>query len=558
MPETKAQQAERLKAEQNPWHELPRMFQQFRAGYGSIPATDLSHRLRSWGLYTQGDGGGAFGGVARYFMLRIRIPNGLLSAAQAAAIAALSDRYGRGLADITVRQNIQLHWLEAEDLPDIFHALWNAGLTSKSACGDDTRNVTGCPLAGLDPEEWTDASPLALEVGRELISNDAYYNLPRKFKLCVSGCRQWCPNPEINDVSLTAAPRDGQIGFGLRVGGGLSATPLLAVPLPVWLRPEDVVPVARAVCEIFRDAAELRENRAKARLKFLFLQHHWTPERFVAELERRLGRSLPAGEPDTPPPPSFRDHVGIHPQRQPGLFYAGVSVLRGRLRAEQLAAAAAAAARYASPGAGTPIRLTGMQNLILTGIPGERLPAVEQALQSAGLPLAASAFRRGAIACTGTEFCKLAVTETKARAAALVAELERRLPDFPEPIRINLNGCPNSCGQHWIADIGLQGAMVKTPAGSVEGFEVFLGGGLGAGAALGRKTAGRVAAEDLANRLEALLRFYWRRRQPEDTLRAFVRRTPPAELAAVLGQAPAAPAPVRTREELAAMADRSE
>lgn len=551
MPETKAQKAERLKTEQNPWHELPRLFQQFRSGYGAIPAVDLSHRLRWWGLYTQGDGAGAFGGAAEYFMLRIRIPNGLLTAAQAAAIAAISDRYGRGLADITVRQNIQLHWLEAEDLPDIFHALWDAGLTSQAACGDDTRNVTGCPLAGLDPEEWTDASELAQQVGHELISNDAYYNLPRKFKLCVTGCRQWCPNPEINDVSFTAARRDGALGFGLRVGGGLSATPLLAVPLPVWLRPEDVVPVARAVCEIFRDAVELRQNRAKARLKFLFLEHHWTPERFVAELERRLGRPLPAGAPDPPPAPAFRDHVGIHRQRQPGLFYAGVSVLRGRLAARQLAAAAESADRYAGRETAWPVRLTAMQNLVLAGIPGEHLAGLEQALQTAGLPLRASGFRRGTIACSGTEFCKLAVVETKGRAAALVAELEQRLPGFPEPIRINVNGCPNSCGQHWIADIGLQGVMVKTPAGLVEGFEVFLGGGLGAGAGLGRKTLSRVRAEELPDRLVALLRFYWEQRLPGDTLRDFVRRAEPAQLVAVLGQAPAAPAPVRTREELA-------
>ncbi|MGH9536031.1 MAG: nitrite/sulfite reductase [Terriglobales bacterium] len=549
MPETKAQKAERLKAEQNPWQELPRLFQHFRAGFGAIPAADLNQRLRWWGLYTQGDGTGAFGGADRYFMLRIRIPNGLLTAAQAAAIAGLAERYGRGLADITVRQNIQLHWLEAEEVPDIFHALWDAGLTSQAACGDDTRNVTGCPLAGVDPEEWTDASALARAVGRELIAHEAYYNLPRKFKICITGCRQWCPNPEINDVAFTAYRRGGELGFGLRVGGGLSATPLLAVPLPVFLRAEEVLPVARAVCEIFRDADELRQNRAKARLKFLFLEHHWTAERFVAAIERRLGRTLTAAAPDPPPRAEFRDHVGVHRQRQSGFFYAGVSVLRGRLTAEQLRAVAAAAERFAAPGEA--IRLTAMQNLVLTGIPAEHLPAADKALRHAGLPLLASAFRRGTIACTGNEFCKLAVTETKARAASLVAELEGRLPDFPEPVKINLNGCPNSCGQHWIADIGLQGTLVKTPQDSAEGFDVFLGGGLGAGAGLARKSLGRVPAVELAERLAALLRVYQEQRQPGESFRDFVRRAEPEHLATVLGQAAAAPAPVRTREELA-------
>ncbi len=549
MPETTAQKIERLKAEQNPWEELPRLFEQFRAGFGAIPAADLNQRLKWWGVYTQGDGDGAFGGAAPYFMLRIRIANGLLTPAQAAVIAGLSQRYGRGLADITVRQNIQLHWLEAEDLPDIFHALWDAGLTSQAACGDDTRNVTGCPLAGVDPEEWTDASPLARAIGRELIAREEYYNLPRKFKLCVTGCRQWCPNPEINDVAFTAYRHQGEVAFGLRVGGGLSAAPYLAMALPVRLNPDEVLPVARAVCEIFRDADELRHNRAKARMKFLFLEHRWTAERFVAALRRRLGRPLTAAPPDTAPPAEFRDHIGVHPQRQSGLFYAGVSVLRGRLSADQLQAVAEAAGRFAQPG--DAIRLTAMQNLVVTGVPAAQVKGLEQMLAAAGLPIAASAFRRGTISCTGKEFCKLAVTETKDRAAQLVRALEARLPDFPEPVKINLNGCPNSCGQHWIADIGLQGILVKTPQGPAEGFDVFLGGGLGAGAGLARKTLARVPATELADRLAALLRFYQRHRQPEDTLRDFVRRTSPQQLAAILGQAPAAPTPVRTREELA-------
>lgn len=543
--ETKVQRHERLKAEQNPWEELPRLFQAFRAGHGAIGAADLTVRLRWWGLYTQGDGDGAFGAATPYFMLRVRVPSGLLTAAQVRAVARLTERHARGVADITVRQNFQLHWLEAEHLPDIFHALWAVGLTSQAACGDDTRNVTGCPLAGIDPEAAYDGGPLAQAVSRALIASPEYYNLPRKFKICVTGCRQWCPNPEINDVAFTAYRHDGRIGFGLRVGGGLSATPMLAVPVPVVVAPDQVVPVAMAVASLFRDRDELRQNRAKARLKFLFLEHRWTVERFRAEIERRLGYALESAAPDPPPAAEFRDHVGVHPQTQPGLYYAGLSVLRGRISAAQLHAVADAAERW---GSGS-IRATAMQNLIVADVPERNLEPLKRALTAAGLPLAASSFRRGVITCTGKEFCKLAVTETKQSAADLVAELERRLPGFPVPIKINLNGCPNSCGQHWIADIGLQGVLVKTPAGPEDGFDVFLGGALGRDAGLARKTLGRVRASELAARLEALLRYYWRERGEGEEFHAFVRRAEAARLAAVLGELPAAPLPPLPRRE---------
>ncbi|HZT74558.1 MAG TPA: nitrite reductase [Terriglobales bacterium] len=545
--ETKVQRHERIKAEQNPWEELPRLFQAFRAGHGAIAAADLTVRLRWWGLYTQGDGEGAFGAAAPYFMLRVRVPSGLLDAAQVRAVARIAERHGRGLADITVRQNFQLHWLEAEHLPDIFHQLWAVGLTSQAACGDDTRNVTGCPLSGIDPEAFCEAGPIAAAVSRALISSPEYYNLPRKFKICVTGCRQWCPNPEINDVAFTAHRRGDRLGFGLRVGGGLSSTPLLAVPLPVFVAADQVVPVARAIVSLFRDRAELRQNRAKARLKFLFLEHGWTAARFLDEIESRLGFALERAEPDAPPAGDFRDHVGIHPQLQPGLFYAGVSVLRGRLSAAQLHAVADAAERW---GSGS-IRATAMQNLVVADIPERHLAPLERALAAAGLPLAASSFRRGVISCTGKEFCKLAVTETKQAAAALVAGLERRLPGFAVPIKINLNGCPNSCGQHWIADIGLQGVRVKTAGGPEDGFDVFLGGALGRDAGLSRKTLGRVRAAELADRLAALLRFFAAERQGDEPFHAFVRRTEPARLAAVLGQLPAvALPPLPSREDL--------
>ncbi|HWG36742.1 MAG TPA: nitrite/sulfite reductase [Terriglobales bacterium] len=548
--ETTLQKHERIKREQNPWEELPRLFSSMRGGIGALAPADLNTRLRWWGLYTQGDGQGAFGDAAPYFMLRVRIPNGLLTSVQAAAVARISQRYGRGLLDVTVRQNFQLHWLEAEVLPDIFHELWEAGLTSQAACGDDPRNLTGCAIAGVDPEEYTDASPLTLAVNRALLASGDFYNLPRKFKLCISGCRHWCANPEINDVAFTAHPAGGDSRhFGLRVGGGLSSAPMLALPLPVRVGWDQVVPVSLAIASLFRDCAELRQNRGQARLKFLFLRFGWTPARFRAELERRLSFALEEAEPDAPPAPGFRDHLGLHPQRQPDLAYAGLSILRGRLTAAQLAAIAEAADRWA----GGEIRATAMQNLVIPHVRRAESAKLIAHLHRWDLPVDASSFRRGIVSCTGKEFCKLAVTETKAFAADLTAELERRLPGYPIPLRINLNGCPNSCGQHWIADVGLQGTRVKTPEGPEDGYDIFLGGGLGAGATLARKALGRVRASELAARLESLLRHFEQERFPQESFRDFVARCSPGALEAVLGTLPEAHVLIKLRPADAAL-----
>jgi len=548
MPETQLEKHERIKREQNPWEELPRLLAAMRAGIEALDPADLNTRLRWWGLYTQGDGEGAFGGAAPYFMLRVRIPNGLLTAAQAAEVAALARRYGRGLVDVTVRQNLQLHWLEAETLPDLLQRLGAVGLTSQAACGDTPRNLTGCPLAGVDPTEYADASPLLLELNRALLEGADYYNLPRKFKLCISGCRQWCPNPEINDAAFTALPPSAAaegVGFGLWVGGGLSTAPRLAQPLPVRVEWNEVVPVALALASLFRDSAELRENRGRARLKFLFLRHGWTNERFRAELEHRLGFRLRDAALPMAPAAEFRDHLGLHPQRQPGLWYAGLSVLRGRLSADQLEAVAEAAGRWG----GGAVRATAMQNLVLSHVPEAQRAALAVHLERWQLPLAASSFRRGVMSCTGKEFCKLAVTETKSFAATLVEEMERRLPEFPLPLRINLNGCPNSCGQHWIADVGLQGTRVKTAAGPADGFDVYLGGGLGEGARLARRTLGRVQASELPERLEALLRHFLAARVGQEEFRDFVERQGAGALEAVLGTLPQAEVLIRLREE---------
>src|SRR5690242_4735339 len=318
--ETKAQRIERLKREKNAWEYFSEIREFARKGYASIPPEWFSIYLRTWGVYTQGDGAGVLGGTGGegkatpYFMVRIRIPNGLLRSEQVRAVAEVAERHARGVADITVRQNIQLHWVTLKSLPDVLETLWAAGLTTTGACGDVARNITGCPVAGLDADEIVDASPLALAIDRELGGAQEFYNLPRKFKISITGCRSWCSYPEINDVAFTATvrKRNGgrEIGFSLRVGGGLSTDPHLAVRLNAFIRWEQVVPVARGVAEIFRSSETLRQSREKARLKFLFLRQGWTSESFLDEVQREIGFSLDLGEPEEIPADLHRDHVG--------------------------------------------------------------------------------------------------------------------------------------------------------------------------------------------------------------------------------------------------------
>ena len=302
--ETKAQRAERLKREKNPWEAFDEVRAFARAGRSSVVPEWASLYFKWWGIYTQGDGVGATGGkggeglASDYFMMRIAIPNGIVSASQLRVIAQLTKKYARNLADITVRQAIQLHWLTIESLPEVVDALNAAGLTPKGACGDVVRNVTGCPLAGVAADEIINSGPLAQEISHFLAGNADFYNLPRKFKISVTGCPSWCSVPEINDIGLTAVVHEGQAGYSLRVGGGLSREPHIAVRLDAFILPEQAIPVVRAIAEIFRDQQGLRESRERARMKYLFLKEGWTAESFLAELQSRLDFKLLRGVPE--------------------------------------------------------------------------------------------------------------------------------------------------------------------------------------------------------------------------------------------------------------------
>ena len=541
--ETKAQRAERLKRAKNPWEAFDEVRAFARAGRSSVVPEWASTYFKWWGIYTQGDGVGATGGkggeglVSDYFMMRIGIPNGIISSSQLTSIGAIARKYAGNLADITVRQNIQLHWLTIESLPEIVDALDAIGLSPKGACGDVVRNVTGCPLAGVAHDEIIDASPIAFEIAHLLTANPEFYNLPRKFKISVLGCPSWCSYPEINDIALTAVKHNGQVGFSVRVGGGLSNEPHLAVRLDAFVLPEQAVAVVKAITEIFRDQQVLRESRDRARLKYLFMKEGWTPERFLAELQSRLNFTLQPGVAEEVPDETLRDHVGIHRQRQGGLSYVGASVLRGRLTGEQLEAAADLADKYGS-GA---LRATVSQNLLFIDVPNDKAPELVRELGAIGLHVEGSAFWRGAVACTGTEFCKLAITETKGFTRWLVDELEERIPQFDQQLRLHVTGCPNGCGQHWIADIGIEGKKIKHEGKLVDAYYFCLGGSVGQHAGIARPVGYRSPSVLVPEAIARLLRKYLATRNREENLRAWFARHSNDELRGYLAGESLAP-----------------
>src|SRR5438045_9105526 len=388
--ETKAQRAERLKRAMNPWDGLNEIRRFAREGFSSIPPEWIGTYFRWWGVYTQGDGAGVTGGqggegrALQRFILPIRIPNVTVTSPNLRAIADLTRRYANGIADLTVRQNIQLHWITIASLPEVLEGLWQVGLNTTGACGDVVRNITGCPVAGVDADEIVDASPLVLEASKLLAGNAEFYNLPRKFKISIAGCRSWCSYPEINDIGLTAVTRriagKPEVGFSLRVAGGLSAEPYLGARLNAFVRWNQVVPVIKGIAEFFRDSEVLREHRERARLKFLFLRHGWTAERFLDELHDRIGFNLdPAVEEDRPDD-VYRDHVGIHSQKQHGLSYVGAVALRGRITADQMQSAAELAERFA----GGELRATNMQNLLVVNVPTINTESLAKELDAIG------------------------------------------------------------------------------------------------------------------------------------------------------------------------------
>ncbi|GAB2689872.1 nitrite/sulfite reductase [Kitasatospora kifunensis] len=490
-------------------------------GFDSIDPSDLRGRMRWWGLYTQrkeGIDGGKTAILdpheldAEYFMLRVRIDGGRLTVAQLKAISEVSQQYARGTADLTDRQNIQFHWIRIEDVPAIWQKLEAVGLSTTEACGDTPRVILGSPVAGVAEDEIIDGTPAIEEIHRRFIGNPDYSNLPRKFKSAISGSPLLDVAHEINDVAFVGVvhPEHGP-GFDLWVGGGLSTNPKLGVRLGAWVPLHEVADVFGGVIGIFRDYG-YRRLRNRARLKFLVAD--WGVAKFRQVLEDEyLKYQLIDGPAPTEPSGTWRDHVGVHRQKD-GRYYVGFAPRVGRVDGTLLGKVAELAAEHGS----NRLRTTAEQKMLVLDIAEERVDSLVAGLEALDLRVTPSPFRRGTMACTGIEYCKLAIVETKERGRTLIDELEQRLPEFAEPLTININGCPNACARIQVADIGLKGQLVTDADGKqVEGYQVHLGGALGLEAGFGRKVRGlKVTSEELPAYVERLLtRFQAERHEGE-------------------------------------------
>ncbi|MBM9465005.1 nitrite/sulfite reductase [Aeromicrobium sp. YIM 150415] len=497
-------------------------------GFDSIDPGDLRGRFRWWGLYTQRKPGIDGGKTAtlepeqlddRYFMLRVRIDGGQLTVAQLRTIADLSTRYARDTADLTDRQNIQFHWIDVRDVPTIWQELEAVGLSTQEACGDCPRVILGSPVAGVAADEIIDGRPAIEAIESRYIGDRAFSNLPRKFKSAISGHPGHDVVPQINDIAFIGAvhPEYGP-GFDLWVGGGLSTNPMLAKRLGVWVPLDEVPEVWEGVTSIFRDYG-YRRLRSRARLKFLVAD--WGIEKFREVLQDEyLKRELiDLDDPGAPTTPS--DHVGVHPQKD-GRYYIGAAPSVGRVSGTLLHQIADVAEAHGSDRLAT----TPMQKILVLDVEEDRVESLVAALDELGMRARPSQWRRNTMACTGIEYCKLAIVETKQRAAELVTELEDRVPELDSPITVNVNGCPNSCARIQTADIGLKGQLVVDENGDqVEGFQVHLGGALGLDASFGRKLrAHKVTADQLPDYVEKLARTYLEQRDSDETFAGWVAR----------------------------------
>jgi sulfite reductase (ferredoxin) len=499
-----------------------------KEGFASIPGDDLRGRMRWWGLYTQRKPGIDGGKTAtldpselddEYFMLRVRSDGGALSGEQLRTVARISTEFGRDTADISDRQNIQLHWIRVEDVPEIWSRLEAVGLTTAEACGDTPRVILGSPVAGIAEDEVVDGTPAVREILERHIGSPEFSNLPRKFKTAISGSPSLDVAHEVNDISFVGVehPEHGP-GFDVWVGGGLSTNPMFAQRLGVWVPLEDVPDVWKGVVSIFRDHG-YRRLRNRARLKFLMAD--WGAEKFRDVLETEyLKRPLIDGPaPAVPTEPG--DHVGVNRQKD-GKYFVGLSPVAGRVSGSGLVRLAELAEEHGSHR----IRTTPLQKLLVLDLSESKVNSLIAGAAECGLSARRDAWRRSVMACTGIEFCKLAIVETKAQAARVVAELERRLGALDSPITVHINGCPNSCARIQVADIGLKGQLVVGPDGNqVEGYQVHLGGGLGLDAGFGRKLRGhKVTAAELPDYVERLARHYVAERRDGERFAQWVAR----------------------------------
>jgi sulfite reductase beta subunit-like hemoprotein len=522
---------ERLKQAKAPLgirDELPALI---AAGYENVPEEDMV-RLQWWGLYHDKPKIGTF-------MLRIKLPSGHLTPAKLRAIGEASNRFGRGDGELATRQNIQLHWLELARLPEVFAHLDAAGITTAGGCGDTVRNITGCPVQGLDANELFDASEVVEEAARFFYGNPDFCDLPRKHKYTIAACADRCNAPEINCVALVGAIHEGREGFAVRVGGGLSSVPRISRDMGVFVPRDAAIEVLSAITGAWSDDLRYRVSRVKARLKFMI--DDIGPEGMRERVEARLGRRL---EDFALPPVTVQpsDHLGVHEQRQPGLVYVGVPVHLGLISGDQMIAVADLAERV-----GGDVRITRQQNFVVANVPEARVDDVAAELEEIGFPLSVNRVRGGSIACTGEPHCNFSVTETKTRLGRLIEHLEERFGTQIADLRLHLDGCPHSCAQHWVGDLGFQGTTVRDEQGARrQAYDIFVRGSLGPEPAIGRPLFRRVPTEELDAAVEGLVRGWLEQRRAGESFTGFSRRLSDDELGLL---AEVEPAKKREREE---------
>jgi ferredoxin-nitrite reductase len=535
---------EQLKLQRHPFEVAQAVIDTYaKEGPSAIAAVPGEQERLKWvGLYPQRQGGDAF-------MMRIKVPGGLLTAAQVREIGVAADAFAEGpddspvfgnrYADLTTRQDIQIHWIRIGDVPRIWQRFWDVGITTVQACGDSSRNVCCCPVSGVDTDEVVEAMPVAQAISDFFTGNREYSNLPRKFKIAVTGCLEDCARVEIDDIGLWPARAvDGTVGFNVLAGGGLSDGERMASDIDVFIRPDQAVEVCRAIAQVFGELGN-REHRGLARMRYLVQE--LGPEGFRAALAERIRFELvPAGEELTR---RFRgDHIGVHPQRQPGLVYVGCCVPVGRMRGLELVEAARLAETY---GDGT-VRIGTDQNFVLTGIPEDRVDDLlaEDLLQQ--YSPSPGPFTRGVVACTGTEFCRFAVVETKERAVKWAKALDAALSGEGNGasangegsdagvIRMHLSGCSASCAQPQVADIGFRGDIAHVDEHIEEAVDIGLGGSLGPDAAFIDWVSGAVPVDRVPDALVRVVGRYRSERREGEPFYSWARRTPDAELRATL------------------------
>ncbi len=525
---------ERIKLDKPPLairDELPALI---AGGYEALPEEDIV-RLQWWGLYHDKPKVGTF-------MLRVKIPNGVLTPAKLRAIGEVSNRYGRGDAELTTRQCIQLHWLELAALPDVFADLEAAGITSAGGCGDTVRNITGCPVSGIAADELFDSTPVVDAATETYYGNPAWANLPRKHKYSIASCPDRCNAPEINCISLVGVLNDGREGYAVKVGGGLSSVPRIARDLGVFVPKEDAVEILGATTSVWSEDLKYRMSRVKARMKFMV--DDVGAEGMLERVESKLGRTLERFElPAIDVQPSA--HLGVHAQKQEGLSYLGVPVQLGLTSGDQLIAVADLVESF-----GGDIRVTRQQNLIVTGVPSEQLETVSKRLAALGLPLETNEIWANSIACTGEPHCNFSVGETKTRLQKLVEHLETTFGHEVAELRLHLDGCPHACAQHWVGDLGFQATTGKNDEGQrISAYDIFVRGSLGPAPQVGGSLFRRVASDALEPAVEGLVRGWIAQREENESFTAFQRRLSDDDLGVPAGLQPAKK---RSREEVEA------